>query len=182
MGRFGLGAALISALLAGWALPAAAAPIANPVATFSGLDKITARITNFDVYIGETVQFGSLQITPRACYTRPANETQRTSVFVEVDQVSIHGGSKRIFTGWMFADSPALNAIDDAVYDFWLVDCAQHSDTPPPASTTAAAPAGKPATVPEAPSAAPTAQSGDANSILKLTNPNPTSETSPDGQ
>src|SRR5258708_24962649 len=101
MGRLGLGAALVSALLLGWAPPVAAAPIANPVATFSGLDKITARITNFDVYIGETVQFGSLQITPRACYTRPPNETQRTSAFVEVDQVSIHGGSKRIFTGSM---------------------------------------------------------------------------------
>ena len=115
------------------ALPAVAAPIAEPVATFSGLDKITARITNFDVYINETVQFGSLQITPRVCYTRPPDETQRTSVFVEVDKVSLTGTTKRLFTGWMFADSPALNAVDDAIYEFWLVDCKQHSDVPPPA-------------------------------------------------
>ena len=94
------------------ATPALAETIANPIAAFSGLDKITGRITNFDVYLDETVQFGALQITPRACYTRPPTETQRTSVFVEVDQVSLKGGSQRIFTGWMFADSPALNAID----------------------------------------------------------------------
>jgi hypothetical protein len=71
-------------------------------------------------------------LTPRACYTRPATETQRTSVFLEVDQVSLKGGTQRIFTGWMFADSPALNAIDHPVYDIWLVDCKQQSDTPPP--------------------------------------------------
>ncbi len=106
--------------------------IANPVAQFSGLDKITGRITAFDVYINETVQFGALQITPRACYTRPPTETQRTSVFVEVDQVSLRGTVERVFTGWMFADSPALNAIDHAVYDIWLIDCKQSSDVPPP--------------------------------------------------
>ena len=114
------------------ATPAAAETISNPIASFSGLDKITGRITNFDVYINETVQFGALQLTPRVCYTRPPTETQRTSVFLEVDQVSLKGGSQRVFTGWMFADSPALNAIDHPVYDIWLVDCKQQSDTPPP--------------------------------------------------
>jgi hypothetical protein len=124
------GFALIALLLL--ATPAAAETISNPIASFSGLDKITGRITNFDVYIDETVQFGALQITPRVCYTRPPTETQRTSVFLEVDQVSLKGGTQRIFTGWMFADSPALNAIDHPVYDIWLVDCKQTSDTPPP--------------------------------------------------
>lgn len=129
------------------ASPAFADTIANPVAAFSGLDKITGRITQFDVYIDETVQFGALQITPRACYTRPPTEAQRTSVFVEVDQVSLKGQVSRVFTGWMFADSPALNAIDHAVYDIWLLDCKQSSDVPPPdkaaapADATPAAPA-----------------------------------------
>lgn len=116
------------------AVPGLAQPIANPVAKFSGLDKITGRITTFDVYVDETVQFGALQITPRACYTRPPTETQRTSVFVEVDQVSLAGKIDRIFTGWMFADSPALNAIDHAVYDIWLLDCKPNSDVPPPSA------------------------------------------------
>jgi hypothetical protein len=122
--------ALAAAVLA--AGPAQADAIANPIAAFSGLDKITGRITNFDVYIDETVQFGALQITPRVCYTRPPTETQRTSVFVEVDQVSLRGTISRIFTGWMFADSPALNAVDHAVYDIWLLECKQSTDVPPP--------------------------------------------------
>jgi hypothetical protein len=122
------------------ASPAAAETISNPIAAFSGLDKITGRITAFDVYMNETVQFGALQLTPRVCYTRPATETQRTSVFLEVDQVSLKGGVQRIFTGWMFAESPALNPIDHPVYDIWLVDCRQSSDVPPPEATTASAP------------------------------------------
>ena len=130
------GLTALTAILA-LATPALAETIANPVAQFSGLDKITGRITEFDVYINETVQFGALQITPRACYTRPPTETQRTSVFVEVDQVALTGKIERIFTGWMFADSPALNAIDHAVYDIWLLDCKQSSDVPPPDATAA---------------------------------------------
>lgn len=122
------------------ASPAVAETISNPIAAFSGLDKITGRITAFDVYMNETVQFGALQLTPRVCYTRPATETQRTSVFLEVDQVSLKGGVQRIFTGWMFAESPALNPIDHPVYDIWLVDCRQSSDVPPPEATTASAP------------------------------------------
>ncbi len=114
------------------AMPAMAQPIANPVATFAGLDKITGRITRFDVYIDETVLFGALEITPRACYNRPPTEAQRVSAFLEVDQRSLTGVSKRIFTGWMFADSPALNAVDHAIYDVWLIECKTSTDVPPP--------------------------------------------------
>jgi hypothetical protein len=106
--------------------------ISNPVAELAGLDKITARITDFDVYMNETVQFGSLQITPKACYTKPPSETQHTWVFLDIDQVSLKGTIKRIFTGFMSAESPALNAIDNPVYDIWLVDCKQSSSVPPP--------------------------------------------------
>jgi hypothetical protein len=120
-----------SAAIAGIA-PAMAETISNPVAVFTGLDKITGRIITFDVYVGETVQFGALQLTPRVCYSRPPDESQRTSSFVEVDQVTLKGTVRRIFTGWMFADSPALHAIDHAVYDVWLVDCKASSDVPPP--------------------------------------------------
>ena len=130
MKRYPAALALVAALAA---TPAPAATISNPVAAFSGLDKITARISTFDVYMNETVQFGALQITPRVCYTRPASEIQRTSVFVEVDQVSLDGTVKRIFTGWMFADAPALSAIDHPVYDVWLTDCKTSTDVPPPA-------------------------------------------------
>ena len=122
----------VSLALLGLVAPAMAQPVANPVATFAGLDKITGRITRFDVYIDETVLFGALEITPRACYNRPATETQRASAFLEVDQRSLTGVSRRIFTGWMFADSPALNAVDHAIYDVWLIECKTSTEVPPP--------------------------------------------------
>lgn len=113
-------------------MPAAAERIANPVAVFSGLDKITGRIISFDVYVDETVQFGALQVTPRACYTRPATEAPQTDAFVEVDEITLDRKVKRIFTGWMFAASPGLHAVDHAVYDVWLADCRTSSDVAPP--------------------------------------------------
>jgi hypothetical protein len=97
--------------------------IVNTGALFSGLDKITGRIINFDVAIGETVQFGALQVTPRACYTRPQTETANTDAFVEVDEVTLQGEVKRIFTGWMFAASPGLHGVEHAIYDVWLTNC-----------------------------------------------------------
>ncbi len=97
--------------------------IPNTSALFSGLDKITGRIINFDVAIGETVQFGALQVTPRACYTRPPTETANTDAFVEVDEVTLQGEVKRIFTGWMFASSPGLHGVEHAIYDVWLTNC-----------------------------------------------------------
>ena len=125
-----------------FAVPSPAQPLAHPVATLAGLDKITGRITRFDVYIDETVLFGALEITPRACYDRPATDTlQRTSAFIEVDQRSLDGTAKRIFTGWMFADSPALNAVDHAVYDVWLIECKTTSAVPPPSLRDGPAPA-----------------------------------------
>ncbi len=102
---------------------AVAAPMANPVAVFSGLDKITGRIIAFDVQIDETVQFGALQVTPRVCNTRPPTEPAQTTSFVEVDEITLHNEIQRLFTGWMFAASPGLNAIEHPVYDVWLVDC-----------------------------------------------------------
>jgi hypothetical protein len=97
--------------------------VPNTSALFSGLDKITGRIINFDVAIGETVQFGALQVTPRACYTRPPTETANTDAFVEVDEVTLQGEVKRIFTGWMFASSPGLHGVEHAIYDVWLTNC-----------------------------------------------------------
>ncbi len=106
--------------------------LSNPVAVFSGLDKITGRITTFDVYIGETYQFGALQVTPRVCYSNSADEATRTDGFVEVNEITLDKKIKRIFTGWMFADSPGLNAVEHPIYDVWLKDCKQKSKVPAP--------------------------------------------------
>ncbi len=113
--------------------------IVNKKAVFSGLDKITGRIINFDVDIGETVQFGALRVKPDACYTRPATEATNTDAFVEVEEITLQGEVKKIFSGWMFAASPGLHGVEHPIYDIWLTDCkapdqtvATQVDTPAP--------------------------------------------------
>ncbi|MFB2606415.1 DUF2155 domain-containing protein, partial [Rhizobium phaseoli] len=102
---------------------------------FSGLDKITGRITTFDVYVNETVQFGALQVTPKTCYSRDQAEAQKIDGFVEVDEITLDRKIRRIFTGWMFAASPGLNAVEHPIYDVWLKDCKTTSDVPAPDGT-----------------------------------------------
>src|SRR5712672_1724378 len=97
--------------------------ITNKKASFSGLDKITGRIINFDEDIGETVQFGALRVKTDACYTRPSTEAANTDAFVEVDEITLQGEVKRIFSGWMFATSPGLHGVEHPIYDIWLTDC-----------------------------------------------------------
>ena len=126
-------AASLCALLAGTA-PALAERIENPSAVFEGLDKISGRLISFDVAIGETVQFGALQVTPRVCYTRPSTESPQTTAFLEVDEITLANEKKRIFSGWMFAASPGLHAVEHPVYDIWLTDCkgGKHEEPAPP--------------------------------------------------
>ena len=100
-----------------------ATKVTNKKASFSGLDKITGRIINFDEDIGETVQFGALRVKTDACYTRPSTEAANTDAFVEVDEITLQGEVKRIFSGWMFAASPGLHGVEHPIYDIWLVDC-----------------------------------------------------------
>lgn len=124
--------------------PASAARIENPVAEFSGIDKITGRITRFDVYVNETVQYGALQVTPKACFSRDDTEAQKVDGFIEVDEITLDRKIRRIFTGWMFADSPGLNAVEHPIYDVWLTGCKQKSDVPPPANPAKQPSAAKP--------------------------------------
>jgi hypothetical protein len=132
-----LGGVVLGALVAA---PASADKIKRPTAVFAGLDKITGRIISFEVAIDETVQFGSLQITPRVCYARPPTEAPRTDAFAEVDEVEADKTLKRIFTGWMFADSPGLHGIEHPVYDIWLTECKGDGPLIKEAPETASAP------------------------------------------
>ena len=151
----GYGAALALALSASTGL-GHADPIRNPTAIFAGLDKTTGRIINFDVAIGESVQFGTLQVTPRVCNTRPQTETPQTTSFVEVDELIVKPSrdfkaeraaaatakeSKKIFSGWMFAGSPGLHGVEHPVYDVWLVDCKGGKETAAPIAAAPAQPA-----------------------------------------
>ena len=121
--------------LAGWALGglvllAAATARAELVAVLQGLDKTTARVSRFEAPIDKSVRFGTLSITVRACGKRPPEEPPESAAFLIIDEVRPGGEtavSKRVFSGWMFASSPAVSALEDPVYDVNVLDC--KSDT-----------------------------------------------------
>jgi hypothetical protein len=103
---------------------ASAQRIENQTAVFAALDKVTARISRLEAPLNKQETFAALKVTARACYSRPPTEPPKTTAFVEVDEVALDGSQKRIFSGWMFAESPGLNALEHAVFDIWLTDCA----------------------------------------------------------
>ncbi len=99
--------------------------IPNKIAVFAALDKVTARIKRLEVPIDTTIKFGSLKVTPRACFSRPSTETPKTTSFVEVDEILLENKEKRLFTGWMFAESPGISGVEHPVFDVWLTGCGQ---------------------------------------------------------
>lgn len=106
-----------------WTAAARAERIENPVAVFAALDKVTARISKLEVPLNQTVRFGALNVTPRVCYSRPPTETPKTTAFVEINERQLDGSATKLFTGWMFAESPGLNAVEHPVFDIWLTGC-----------------------------------------------------------
>jgi hypothetical protein len=116
-------------------LACAAAPAAaREVAVLQGLDKVTARISTFDAPIDDPVRFGSLEITARTCKKRPPEETPESAAFLEIRDIKPGEAPAVVFTGWMFASSPALNALEHPVYDVWVVDCKNDSISSAPKS------------------------------------------------
>jgi hypothetical protein len=101
----------------------------HPVAVLQALDKVTGRISTLRVNVGEGVQFGTLSIIPRACRKRPPEETPESAAFLEIDDFPPAGNERRVFSGWMFASSPGVSAMEHPVFDVWVKDCA---DPPPP--------------------------------------------------
>ena len=94
-----------------------------PTAVLRGVDKITARITDIEAVIGEPVTFGTLTIVARTCRKRPPIEPPEVTAFLEIDDDPPGDDTERVFTGWMFASSPALSALEHPVYDVWVIDC-----------------------------------------------------------
>jgi hypothetical protein len=105
--------------------------IANPVAVFTGLDKITGATTTFEAKVGEEKRFGGLIVKADVCFSRPVTEEPKTTSFVEVNEVGTEKSRRKIFSGWMFAQSPGLNAVEHPVYDVWLINCKDPAAAPP---------------------------------------------------
>ena len=97
------------------------------VGVFQGLDKITARIKTFEIKVGETKKFGILDIDVQKCvYSKPLEEPESIAyikILDKSDKYSVTKDKTSIFEGWIFASSPALNAMEHPVYDVSLISC-----------------------------------------------------------
>ena len=127
-----VGAALVAML----AVPFTAR--ADTIAVLQGLDKTTARVSKFDAPVDQSVRFGTLVITVRACVKKPPEEEPNTAAFLIIDEVRPGDANavetKRVFSGWMFASSPAISALEDPIYDINVLDCKTDATSTPPSA------------------------------------------------
>ena len=116
-------ALVVALLLAGLGGAMAEPTLENGVVVLQGLDKVTARVSVLELRIGDEIRFGSLAIRARACLETPPTEPPESAAFLEIDEVESGDGTRRVFTGWMFASTPGISALEHPVYDVWVIDC-----------------------------------------------------------
>ena len=110
-------------------------------ATLRALDKITGRSTDIEVNVGGAVVFGSLKVELKACFQRPPDMPPESAAFLSVHSTqavqvesmeeavssseveTVSDDNPLLFSGWMFASSPGLSALEHPVYDIWVIRC-----------------------------------------------------------
>ncbi len=123
------------------AIPTGPPPVPpNAVLVLTGLDKITGRPTRLVARLNQPVRFATLTITARYCYSTPASETPETSAFLQVDDHRPDQAERRVFSGWMYASSPGLNAMQHPLYDVWVISCSANAPGQTPPTVASAAP------------------------------------------
>lgn len=108
------------------AAPVPAAPLtppANAVLELKALDKITGKASIIMAPLNKAVKFATLTITARTCYSTPPSETPETSAFLQINDHRSDQPERRAFSGWMYASSPGLNALQHPLYDVWVIKC-----------------------------------------------------------
>jgi len=94
-----------------------------PVVKLGALNKITAKLETLNIARDETVKFGTLEITVRTCRTNPPEDRPESVAFLEITDNGHMGKPRKVFSGWMFASTPAISSLEHAVYDVWVIDC-----------------------------------------------------------
>lgn len=129
MRSFSAAVAVVLVCLTVLSAPAGAAPMTKVV--LQGLDKVTARVTTIEAQTGQVVRFGTLEIIARSCDKRPPEEPPESAAFLDIWEIRPGEPAVSLFRGWMFASSPALNALEHPVYDIWVLDCSQPAEPAP---------------------------------------------------
>ena len=153
-------------------------PLGKRVAVLGLLNKRNGESRDLTLRPGQAIRVGDVVIRLRACETTAPWEDQKlTGAFVQTDVRNRDGSWRRVFSGWLFKESPSLNAVEDPVYDVWPKSCTMvHPDigpdtvrisgsvAPSPAKASSAKKSGddQPAAEPIAPPATPSAPSNSA--------------------
>lgn len=108
-----------------WSVAAEARPsIPQPFVSLQALNKITARVSELQARVGESARFGALLIEPQTCMVTPPTEAPESAAFLQIKEILPGSAEERgVFSGWMFASSPGLSAMDHPVYDVWVMSC-----------------------------------------------------------
>jgi hypothetical protein len=131
--------AVLTLIIVLGATGASAGMTAEPIAVMQGLNKITARVSRFEVPVGKPANFFTLSIEVRECERSAPEDRPENAAFVEIYENRPGEDRSRLFSGWMFSSSPALSALEHPVYDVNLLEC-KGSSGAPPASAAPSAP------------------------------------------
>lgn len=91
--------------------------------TLQGLDKQTARVFIINAPVGQPIEFGTLKIIVQHCEKAPLENRQESIAFIRITEQKPNCPVQQLFSGWMFASSPALSALDHPIYDVWVKEC-----------------------------------------------------------
>ena len=96
---------------------------ATDSALLQGLDKITARVFRLQAPVDRPIRFGALTIVLRYCDLAPPEDPPESKAFLEITERRAGEAPVPVFSGWMFASSPALSPLEHPVYDIRLLAC-----------------------------------------------------------
>jgi hypothetical protein len=150
-------------------------PMAQRVAVLGLLNKRNGLSRDLTLRPGQAVRVGDVIVRLRACETAAPWEVQQlTGAFVQLDVRNAQGQYQRVFSGWLYKETPSLNVVEHPVYDVWPKSCAmthpgggEPVSSARPASNRSSA-SNEAATVEPAPAAPPAAETPAA--------PTPTAE------
>ena len=160
-------------------------PMAKRVAVIGLLNKRNGLSRDLELRPGQAVRIGDVVVRLRACETTAPWEAQKlTGAFVQLDVRYPQGQFQRVFSGWLYKETPSLNTVQHPIYDVWPKSCAmthpeagestvragsasssrsRAANSAPAGAEPPAAPAAQPAT-PSEPSGTPEDKAADSNS------------------
>jgi len=100
-------------------------PMADRVAVLGLLNKRNGIVRDITLKPGQAIRFRDAVVRLRACdATAPWENERLTGAFVQLDVEQPGGQWKRVFSGWLYKESPSLNVVEHPIYDVWPKSCA----------------------------------------------------------